>query len=120
MTPLIRLRRHTDGRAAINRAGDLWCVPFGREMTIYPSAYVSGPGWSELLVAELPEPDDAVSGTKVWDLGFGKLIVGGRAEFESSFPYSIDNVDQLRSDALKMLAAVAACEQYRAQREATT
>lgn len=118
MTLPVRLRRHTDGRLAVFRDG-MWLITSVPPVTSYPSWFhdgrlCSGPGWSELLVTALPEPDDVVNGTKVWDLGFGKLTVGGPAEFESSFPYSIDSVYQLRSDALKMLAAVTAWEQYRA------
>jgi hypothetical protein len=81
-----------------------------------PDDEVAGPGWSELLVAELPKPDYAVVGTVIWDLGYGELAVDDHAELKGSLPYSVDSAEQLRSDALRMLAVVDAWE--RRQQEA--
>lgn len=118
---MIRLRRHTDGRVALSQVPDRWKC-FDNSSTAIPwspkNEHVSGPGWSELLVAALPEPDRSVRNIRMaWTLCTGELTVGHLdGELESPYPHTIDS---LRSDALKMLAAVAACEQYRAQQEAT-
>lgn len=120
MTPSIRLRRHTDGRLAVFRDG-MWLITSVPPVTSYPSWFhddrlCSGPGWSELLVAVLPEPDRSVRNIRMaWTLCTGELTVGHLdGELESPYPHTVDS---LRSDALKMLAAVAAWEQYRARRE---
>jgi hypothetical protein len=117
---MIRVRRHTDGRVALQVPADrsAWSVVKGGGQRWVHQDYVVGDGWSELLVAELPEPDDDACGT-VWNTDAGSLYVDGgeisRFRFEDPL-----NVDTLRSDALKMLAAVAACEKYRHERETTT
>lgn len=72
---------------------------------------VLGEGWVELLVTELPEPDAVPSAnTKIWTIEddwlaveHGDLICSGLAR----------DPDRTRSEALKMLAAVATCERYR-------
>ncbi len=129
MTPQIRLRRHNDGHVALNRgesypgSGDTW------EMLDFPepnrgarylsNGDVSGPGWSELLVAELADPDGwDGDGAPYWDCIYADRIVlrGGDLVDDAGMRESPEDV---RSDALKMLAAVTACEQYRAERETT-
>lgn len=122
MIPQIRLRRHIDGRVALSVQSDVWRV--GVRIT-----ETSPPGWSELLVAELPEPD-----------GYGDVVGDNGENAQAPWWYTKhgtytawhegveddwglqedETLDDVRSDALKMLAAVTACEQYRAQRETTT
>lgn len=121
MTPPIRLRRHTDGRWAVQTVDppSHWVLyeppgPGGYTRHVYIDE-VSDPGWSELLVAELPEPDYELDGVEVWDLHTGEMTINHRSgELETPHLHA---VDQLRSDALKMLAAVVACEKYQAERE---
>jgi hypothetical protein len=127
MTTPIRVRRHTDGRVAYLAEPDdsnPWLVympwpiltPHGNTLWA-EERDVSGDGWSELLVAELPEPDATPSAnTQIWTIDddwlaveHGEFINNGLAR----------DPDQTRAEALKMLAAVAACERYRAEREAT-
>ncbi len=68
------------------------------------------PGWSELFVAELPEPDGWRGDTPFWQSSGGATL--------SAHPDTDpDEMDPVRADALKMLAAVAVCEKYRAERK---
>jgi hypothetical protein len=103
----VRVRRHTDGRVAISRGGRWHTVsaqhPWVDELE------VSGPGWCELLVAELPEPE----GGGGWLLSNGADLTAepGGVSFDGDDPVP---PDVWRADALKMLAAVAACERHRA------
>lgn len=60
MSQPLRLRRHTDGCVGISLIDDMWIV-VRTDDGWYLSATVdetevTGPGWSELLVTELPEP----------------------------------------------------------------
>ena len=122
----IRLRRHTDGHVATRfqedgyyRWGCWWVGLDGcMEHRLFTDAEVSGDGWSELFVAELPEPDGHIIGDH-WALSTISCYVStdGHTVDIDGIPFSLD---QLRSDALKMLAAVAACERFRAEREATS
>lgn len=109
----IRLRRHVDGRVALGTHG-VWVVLPGENWWRKDDSRCSGDGWSELFVAELPEPDyyELKNIRMAWNLHTGELTVGELdGELQSPYPHTLDS---LRSDALKMLAAVAACEQYRA------
>lgn len=126
MTPQIRVRRHTDGRVALCIQTDgcyRWASwDFNDRYTEYKLLTdddVAGDGWSELLVAELPEPDYTLQNVRQkWVLRTGELAVGQLdGHLECSYPHTANT---LRSEALKMLAAAAACERYRAGREATT
>lgn len=115
---VIRLRRHTDGRLAVFRDG-MWLITSVPPATSYPSWFhddrlCSGPGWSELLVAALPEPDVWDGTIPAWHTSTSYVAAEGSSVTENSM-----RRPAAKSDALKMLAAVAACEQYRAQREAT-
>jgi hypothetical protein len=110
----IRMRRHVDGRVALSIDGAWLTIPGEWRKD---DSRCANPGWSELLVTELPEPDYAVVGTVIWDLGYGELVVNDHAELKGSLPYSVDSAEQLRSDALKMLAAADAWE--RRQQEAS-
>jgi hypothetical protein len=58
------VRRHTDGRAALQVPADrsAWSVVKGGGQEWVHQDYVVGDGWSELLVAELPEPDHHADG----------------------------------------------------------
>lgn len=130
MTSPIRLRRHTDGRLAVFRAG-MWLITSVPPVTSYPSWFhddrlCSGPGWSELLVAELPEPDghgDVVgdNGENAqapwWYTKHGTYTAWHEGVEDDWGLQEDETLDDVRSDALKMLAAVTACEQYRAERE---
>lgn len=62
MTSPIRVRRHTDGRVALFHR-NRWLITEIPGQSIYPverddDRDCSGEGWVELLVTELPEPDD--------------------------------------------------------------
>jgi len=124
----VRVRRHTDGRVAVKLAAGPWHMVYGWLSEQYPSQdEINGSGeWSELLVAELPEPDgwtnevgdkgqDVV--TPYWQPGYGSPITARIDGVETEEIGLEPEVEQLRSDALKMLAAVAACERYRAEQE---
>jgi hypothetical protein len=121
VTPLVRLRRHSDGRLAVFRDG-MWLITSVPPVTSYPTWFhddrlCSGDDWSELLVAELPEPDGHLDDVPYWSSGHNTLpswvAYPNLVEGENGV---MGDPDELRSDALKMLAAVAACEQYRASR----
>lgn len=120
MTP--RLRRHTDGRVALSLVADRWKC-FDSSSTAIPWSakheHVSGPGWSELLVAVLPEPDGHFkTGEPYWNAfdGLPEFVARSDSRIETMHG-AVESPVGIRLSALKMLAAVAACEQYR---EATT
>jgi hypothetical protein len=129
--PQIRLRRHPDGRVALWTHPSVgrypWsCGETGQSLT---ENEVSGPGWVELLVTELPEPDgsaDAVNDggedvkTPQWTASWGETVTAWIEGVETPVWELKEDLAVIRSDALKMLAAVAACETYRAEREAKT
>lgn len=130
MSAPIRLRRHTDGRVAIQVPTDrtAWSVVAGGGQNWVHERHVTGDGWSELLVAELPEPDDWAN--CVGDKGEDAQI----PRWSCAYVHSLyawnegvevdgglrEDLDAVRSDALKMLAAAAACERYRVEREAVS
>ena len=117
----VRVRRHTDGRIAVcTELADgpyRWLVwpPYGR----LTDEHVAGEGWCELLVAELPEPDDTIT----TELGMRRVSFGRITANIADGYQSIDNemciwnVDGARRTALNLLAAVDACERYRAEQE---
>jgi hypothetical protein len=81
-----------------------------------------------LLVAELPEPDGSVNAvgsdgedttTPYWKTSWGESVTAWIDGVETPVWELQEDLDVIRSDALKMLAAVAACERYRAEREKT-
>lgn len=119
----VRVRRHTDGRVAVKLAAGPWHMVYGWLSEQYPSQdEINGSGeWSELLVAELPEPDDVlpITDAPCWDTTYiGPLVVENGAISDPSLGSDFGkDGEALRSDALKMLAAVAACERYRAEQE---
>jgi hypothetical protein len=117
----IRLRRHTDGSVALNLVSALWLVTIPNQWSTcwVTDEDVFGAGWSELFVADLPEPDYTVQWIACWDLHAGGEMTVDTGTGELETPH-LHTGEQARSDALKMLAAVAACEKYRAEREATT
>jgi hypothetical protein len=129
MTSPIRVRRHTDGRVAVctglAQEPYRWFVwpPHGR----LTDEHVTGDGWSELLVAELPEPDGetgaVVAGedarTPYWCTSRGELILAWTEGVEMPAWELQEDLEIIRADALKLLAAVAACEKYRTERETT-
>lgn len=119
MTSPIRLRRHTDGNIAISR-GTRWHIIGALSHPWVDELDVFGPGWSELLVAALPEPDYVgEASTPNWVTSDGTRITAHSNSLTINHDDRHD-VELVGIDALKMLAAVTACEQYRAQREATT
>lgn len=125
----IRLRRHIDGRIAIStelaEGPYRWIVwpPHGR----LTDEHVTGPGWTELFVAKLPKPDDEIStpdrkgadvNTPTWKLSFGESVTAWIEGVETPvWELREEDLSNVRSDALKMLAAVAACERYRAEQK---
>lgn len=58
MSAPIRVRRHTDGRVAIQvpAVRSAWSVVAGGGQDWVHECHVTGDGWSELFVAELPAP----------------------------------------------------------------
>jgi hypothetical protein len=113
----VRVRRHIDGRFAVWIRPMHWIIanPARSHLTgwlnpIATDEEVSAEGWSELLVAELPEPDGCEGG---WLLSNGVDLTAepGGVSFDGDDPVPLD---VWRADALKMLAAVAACERHRA------
>ena len=132
MTPPVRLRRHIDGRVAL-QLGDKgplpWCIFDRGEYPHFSWEDVSGPGWSELFVAELPKPDgevDAVDSngedtkTPFWKTSWGESVTAWIDGVETPVWELQEDHGVIRADALKMLAAVAACERYRTERKTTT
>lgn len=121
MNPPIRVCRHTDGRVAVcaGLADEpyRWFVwpPHGR----LTDEHVTSDGWSELFVADLPEPDGWLAGDNAafpfWETTTNHLEV----EDGELDDLNGHDADTLRSDALKMLAAVDACEKYQAERDVT-
>jgi hypothetical protein len=119
MSERVRLRQHTDGSIAVSRGGR-WCL-MGESMNPWVDELeVTGPGWSELLVAELPEPDGwAATRTPYWETGRDTYTAWTDGVEDADGLNEGTDLEWLRAEALKMLAAVAACERYRAEREAT-
>lgn len=126
MTPPIRVRRHTDGRVAIQQPTvGYWHVqnkdPQRLTLLIAHDSDLVGDGWSELFVAELPDPDGADGKSASWVLVEGDVRLTADAAGIGIHTARYDTHEwlaTLRSDALKMLAAVAACKRYRAERKA--
>jgi hypothetical protein len=119
----VRVRRHTDGRVAVSLVPSVWLVvtPPGWETNLVANKYVTTEGWSELLVAELPEPDgdagdqdENVTGPYWYLHGFGRVVAHEDGMEDEHRGYLTD-LQWVREDALKTLAAVAACERYRAE-----
>lgn len=126
---MIRLRRHTDGRVALSLTSASWFVaaPYQNQRDAgWVAGYdVAGPGWSELLVAELPEPDGyrrPSADDPFWALSFASQQLTAHAgEVSVMYTDGIDvayaryrtqqELDDLRADGLRILAAVAACDQ---------
>jgi hypothetical protein len=132
MTSPIRVRRHTDGRVAYLAEPDdsnPWLVympwpiltPHGNTLWA-EERDVSGDGWSELLVAELPEPDHHADGedehgnatlASQWEVNCFRAVDGiltawtNGLEIEGVF-YDGDEtaLDEMEKDCLKLLAAI--------------
>lgn len=130
MTQQIRLRHHTDGHVALCVMPGVWTITRGGpgNFVKFNDEHVSGPDWSELLVAELPEPDGrhCVNGriSPQWKLSNGHevaaLTEGVQVTNEWTEALSCTGgigFDEVRMDALKALAAIAACERYQVERE---
>lgn len=134
----VRLRRHTDGRVAlITPSFSVWNVYTRGDCRLESEEYVTGPGWSELLVAEPPEPDHHTDGTDAegndtcadqWEVNCLREVDGvitawtNGIEIEGVF-HDIDDatIEELELDALKLLAAIAehrrCCERERARQK---
>lgn len=126
----VRVRRHTDGRVAVcTELADgpyRWLVwpPYGR----LTDEHVAGEGWSELLVTELPEPDgwaDVVNDdgydvmTPYWNISPGCQATAWATGVEIGDPGDgelQEDLTRIRTEAFGLLAAVDACERYRAER----
>lgn len=113
----LRLRRHTDGRIALQVPTDrlAWSVVKGGGQGWVHEAEVHGQGWAELLVVPLPEPAEA-------DADSGFSWIGSDGAQHTLYAYGPDRADlaAARADALNLLAAAAACEHYRAQHSQET
>lgn len=133
----VRLRRHTDERVAISFITGLWEIHRADVLDGEPcyatkcvtDTEVLDNGWSELFVAELPAPIGSVdcvndngddTRTPFWRTSWGESVTAWIEGVETPVGELRENLDAIRSDALIMLAAVAACERYRAGREATS
>ena len=134
MTELPRIRRHTDGRVALcfepESDQDHWRIFEERPRYCFTGSIIGplGEGWSELFVAELPELDNWIAcdgddgedaRTPTWRTSWGESVTAWIEGIETPVWELTENLDAIRADALKMLAAVAACERFRAEREAT-
>ena len=121
----VRVRHHTDGHYAVSTTPHLWRILDVAQSSVWATEDdVSGEGWSELLVTELPEPDGwlgdatAFNSEPECDVPFWNVTDGQmHAEDGNVFIDDVSDapLDVFKSDALKMLAAVAACEHHRAQ-----
>lgn len=118
MSSEIRVRRHTDGRVALHIDGAWLSIPGEWHKD---ASWCTGPSWSELLVAELPEPDgwtDAVDDngedvkTPLWRTSWGESVTQWIEIVETPVWELKSDLGEVRTDALKMLAAVAAYERY--------
>jgi hypothetical protein len=122
MTGPVRVRRHTDGRIAINYGTlPLWIIHTEGQCSWRPED-VTGPGWSELFVAELPPPDQiGEASAKQWstfgDHGFRMTVYANGIQFRTQgggeVTYGPDKVEALRDATLKTLAAIAAYDELR-------
>lgn len=79
-----------------------------------------------LVVVELPEPDGwaGVVGddgedtrTPYWRTSWNESVTAWIEGVETPVWSLREDLDEIRADALKMLAAVAACERYRAEQQ---
>jgi hypothetical protein len=126
MTGPVRVRRHTDGRTAVAvPQTEQWCVVDRRHtrgVVWSDDDGVTGPGWSELLVAELPPPDAVgEASTKQWstfgDRGSRMTVYANGIQFRNpsggKATYGPDKVEALRDATLKTLAAIAAYDELR-------
>lgn len=120
MSGQLRVCCHTDGRVAIKLGSDPWCI-----VGYLVGNNVSGDDWSELFVTELPDPDGWTntvgddgenSRTPYWTTRRG-TVTAWTDGVDDDWGLN-EEISGLRVDALKMLAAIAACERYRAEREA--
>jgi hypothetical protein len=119
----IRLRRHTDGRVALRTATPYVFQWFssGPDGTRWlTDEDVFNPDWSELLVAELPEPDGHIEmdGAPYWN---GSDDMPSFVAYQDGVETEVGEIVSaglLRAEALKMLAAVAACERLGRQASA--
>ena len=113
MPESIRLRRHTDGRVAVRvNTENVWIVTHVKGGVYLTRGDANwSDDWTELFVAELPEPDYSLEMEHIWDLHTGEIVVNEITGELSSCHLHTEH--QLQSDALKMLAAVAAHERLR-------
>lgn len=78
--------------------------------------FCSGEGWSELFVAELPEPDDTErTSIGVERIKFGPITATLNPDHTSSISNEVClwDADTARTTAHALLAAVAVCERHR-------
>lgn len=82
--------------------------------------------WSVAAVVELPEPDgqvDAVDSngedvrTPYWLTNWGESVTAWIEGVETPAWELREDLDAIRADAAKMLAAIAACERFRTKRQ---
>jgi hypothetical protein len=125
--PVGRIRKHTDGRIAVERVDQAWSVHDGSDPR-WPAVRtahtddVTGDGWVELYTAVLPEPDQiGEASTKQWftfgDHGTRMTVYANGIQFRTQgggeVTYGPDKVEALRDATLKTLAAIAAYDELR-------
>jgi hypothetical protein len=105
--PRLRVRWHTDGRVAVQVVpGSWWTITRGGPGNCVIRDAPPDDGWVELFVAELPEHDKHdYDGRPVWvtELEVPLVPLAGAVSVEGEEP---TDSDLLRTDALKILAAV--------------
>jgi hypothetical protein len=116
----MRIRKHTDGRIAVERVDEAWSVHDGSDPR-WPAVRtahtddVIGEGWVELYTAVLPEPDQVGDESSLrWITYNGKrlTVFADGIHFREldgvEGIYQRENIDALRAGALKTLAAIVA------------
>lgn len=126
----MRIRKHTDGRIAVERVDHAWSVHDGSDPR-WPAVRtahtddVIGEGWVELYTAVLPEPDEVgeastpqwiePDGTRITAYISGVLVRGPNGVADM---YRRAEVELLRATAHRTLAAITAYDDLVALRSA--
>lgn len=105
VVPFAELARTAAKQSLINEAAD----------------YLAAIERAGLAVVDLPEPDwwvgeDGETRTPCWRLSWGESVTAWIEGVETPVQDLQEDLDKVHADALKMLAAVAACERFRAAR----
>lgn len=100
-------------------------APYRVDMLRSAGQWLNAMREASVAVVELPEPDGWVEvvgddgqdiRTPYWEASYGRSVTawGGNVEAAGEIE---EDLDEVRADALKMLAAVAVCERYRAEHQ---